>query len=34
MNAQSKLKADQWHVVEFPAILPSQANLSGQSIGS
>ncbi len=23
LNAQSKLKADQWHVVEFPAILPS-----------
>ena len=23
LNAQSKLKADQWEVVEFPAILPS-----------
>ena len=23
MNAQKNLKADQWHVVEFPAIMPS-----------
>ena len=23
MNAQKNLKADKWHIIEFPAIMPS-----------
>ena len=33
LKSQKEIKSDQWEIIEFPAIMPSQGNLSGPSTG-